>query len=169
MLVKSRTWLWEKSGMEFTSTSQMVNGTELLRSWWSISLKVGILYFKPPVLWEEENWKVKVVERKPFTTTEVKKLLNWFFARLFLSISSVPTERSKICANWIQIMLKVRSVNLWWYRLKFPMLTPHLRGQHHQHRGRVARLFREIRRTSWRKKLAKLCKDAGFLKKIEKG
>ena len=37
----------------------------------------GILYFKPPILWEEETLKaVKVVERKPFTTTEVKKALN---------------------------------------------------------------------------------------------
>ena len=53
-----------KSGVELTSSIQMVNG------------RAGILHFKPPVFGKEENWKVKVVERKPFTTTEMKEPLN---------------------------------------------------------------------------------------------
>ena len=44
--------------------------------------------------------------------------------------------------------LKVRFVNLWWYRLGFPMLTPYLRVQHHQHRENMlqeyARKFAEL-------------------------
>ena len=82
-----------------SSDLQSHTGIELLRSWWSISLTAGILHFKPPVFWKEEIWKVKVVERKPFNTTGVKKPLNWFFARLFLSISRVSTEQSHICAT----------------------------------------------------------------------
>ena len=66
-------------------------------------------------------------------------------------------------------MLNVRSVNLWWYRLKFPMLTPHLRGQHHQHRDVLQDYFEKFAEHPEDQKLAKLCKDAGFLKKIEKG
>ena len=95
-----------KSGMELTSNSQTVTGTELLKSWRSISLKAVIPFFRRPAPWEEENWKVKVVERRPFTTTEVKRTLNWFFAHLFLSISSVSANQSQTCAvNWNQIKL----------------------------------------------------------------
>ena len=142
MLVISGTWFWEKSGVELSSTSQMLNGIQLLRTWWSISLKAGIQNFESPVLWKEENWKVKVVERKPFTTTGVKKPLNWFFARLFQSISSVSTEQSQICATTqIQIKPKVWSANLWWYRQRVPTLTPHLRVQHHQHRETCCKII----------------------------
>ena len=52
--------------------SQMVNGTKLLKSWCSTLLRVR--YFSPPVR-EEVNWKVKEVERSPFTSTEAKKPL----------------------------------------------------------------------------------------------
>ena len=119
----------------------MVNGTELLKSWLSISLKAVIPYFRPPAHWEEENWKVKVVEREPFTTTEVKKTLNWFFAQLFLSISSVSTEQSQTCAtNEIQITLKVKYVSLWWNRLRLPTRTPLLRA-HNQHRETCCKII----------------------------
>ena len=47
----------EKSGMELTLTSQMVNGIELPGTGWSISLKAGILFGKRRIE------KVKVVER----------------------------------------------------------------------------------------------------------
>ena len=67
--------------------------------WNRVSLKACILHFKPPAFWWEENWNVKVVERKTFTATEMKKPLNWFFARLILSISSVSTEQSQIRAQ----------------------------------------------------------------------
>ena len=57
-------------------------------------------------------------------------------------------------------MLKVRSVNHWWYRLRVPTLTPHLRAQHHQ---LVARFFQEIRRTSWRSQTVETLQRCGFL------
>ena len=67
-----------------------------------------------------------------------------------------------------QITLKVKSVSLWWYRLRVPTRTPILKDQN-QHRetccniiSRNSQKFLKIR------KLSKLCKDAGFLKKIEK-
>ena len=132
-----------KSGMELMSVSQMVNGTKLQKSWCSPLLRAGNLYFVPPVLWTEENLKAKEVERNPFTSTEVKKPLICFAALLFLSISSVSTEQSQICAkNWMHtqdIKPKVRFVNLRWYRLRFPMLTPYLRVQHHWRKISICR------------------------------
>ena len=68
--------------------------------------------------WEICKKKTEEEERNPYTSTEVKKPLNWFFALLFLSISSASTEHSQICSlNWIQIQEikpKVRFVSLWW-------------------------------------------------------
>ena len=111
----------------------MVNGTELLRTWWSISLRLVILHFGPPAPWTEENWKVKAVGGKPSTTTEVKKTLNWLFAQLLLQISSVSTEQSQTCAmNLNQITLNVKSVSLWWCRLRLPTSTPLLKAHNQQ-------------------------------------
>ena len=125
MLVICGIWLCEK--VERNSCQQA--------KWW---MEQNCWSHDAQLCWEEENSKAKVVERCPFTTTEVKKPLNWFFARLFLSISTASTEQSQSCAkNKIQIQgrkLKVRFVNLWWHRMRFPMLTPHLRVQHHWHR-----------------------------------
>ena len=91
MMVISGTWLWEKVVWNSRQQAKWWMEQSCWDSWWSISLKAGILFFKPPVFWKEENWKVNVVERKPFTTTDVEKPLNWFFARLFLSLSSVSS------------------------------------------------------------------------------
>ena len=79
----------------------------------------------------------------------MKKPLNWFFAQLFLSISSASKEQSQICAKYLipEIILKVRFVNLWWYLVRLPMPTPHLRVQHHWHK--ICWIRKEIRRTSW--------------------
>ena len=96
MLVVSGTRLWEK--VVWNSRQQATWWME--QSCWDHDDQFRwkqASFFKPPVFWEEENWKVKVVDRKPFTTTEVKKPLTWFFARLFLSISSVSAESQKMC------------------------------------------------------------------------
>ena len=60
---------------------------------------------------------------------------HWYFCQSV----SVSTEQSQTCAKtWIQsqeIKPKVTFVNLWWYRLRFPVLTPYLRVQHQWHMG----------------------------------
>ena len=48
-----------RSGMELTSTSQMVNGTELPKSWRSISLKAVIPYFRPPA---QRKWRKRWID-----------------------------------------------------------------------------------------------------------
>ena len=90
---------------------------------------------------------------------------------VFLSIGSVSTEQSQICAtNDIQIMLKIKSVNRWWHRLRVPTQTPHLRAQHHRQRETLLQdYFKKFAELLEKQKLSKLCKDAGFLKKIPKG
>ena len=105
--------------------SQMVNGTKLLKSWCSTLLRVR--YFSPPVR-EEVNWKVKEVERSPFTSTEAKKPL----------VNSVnqPSIHGVVADLCKELDPDSRNHNegLWWCRLRFPMPTPYLRVQHHWHR-----------------------------------
>ena len=111
---------------------------KLLKSWCSNSLKAGILYFGPPALSKEENSEAKEKERNLFTSTVVMKPLNWFFARLFLSISSQYLRSSRRLVQRIRPRFKSywkwEDYNLWWYRLRLPMLTPPLRVQDHWHR-----------------------------------
>ena len=76
---------------ELMSAHLMVNGTKLLKAWCSTLPKADILYFVRAAPWKEENRKAKEKEWNPFTSTVVMKPLNWFFAKLFPSISSVST------------------------------------------------------------------------------
>ena len=131
-----------KSGMELTSTSQMVTGTELLRSWWSILLKAGILYLKPRVSLEEENWKVKVVERSPFHNKGSEETIELILRTVYGTVADLCNEFdpdhtvSEICESLVIP----------------PKLTPHLRAQHHRHRktcwkivSRISKNFLKIR------------------------
>ena len=142
MLVISGIWLWWK---RIHVNKPNVNGTEFMRSWWWHLLKAGIIFFKPPV--------VKI----PF---------NWFFARLFQSIRSVSTEQSQIYATKeIQIVPKVWSVNLQWYRLRVPTQSSTLSAE-----GNLLQdYFMKFAELPEDQKFSKFCKDAGFLKMIEKG
>ena len=182
MLVISGTWLW-KSGVELSSTIQMVFGTELLRWCWSISLKAGILDFNPPAFLGRGEIK-KQRERKEVHSPQRKWRNRWinFSHCFFLWISSVSTEQWQTCVmNWPQTQEnkpKVRSGDLWWYRPNFPMPTPSLRLTY-PHRwtccentNRNSQNFLMIRNcpnyaltlVSWRK----LGKDNSFLHLIKK-
>ena len=131
--------------------------------------KLVIPFFRPPAHWEEESWKVKVVERKPFTSTEVKKELKLFFAQLFLSISSVSTVQSQTCATtWNQITLEVKSVSLWWYRLRIATTNTTSQTSQSAQGNLLQDYFKKLAEIPEGQKLAKLCKVAGFLKRIEK-
>ena len=72
--------------------------TGLLNKWCSIFAESRHpFFFVPPAPWKEENYDAKERERSLFTTTVVKKTLNWFFARLFLQISSVYGVVPDLC------------------------------------------------------------------------
>ena len=77
---------------------------------------------------KEEEWK-------PFTSTVLKKPLNWFFAQLFPSISSMSTEQHQICVTNLPETHEVQG-NLFsgWWRST---------------RKLVAWIRAETRRTSW--------------------
>ena len=75
------------NGTEAMSTNWMENGIKLLKAWCSTLPKADILHFVPAALWQEENWKAREKEWKPFTSTVVMKQLSWFFAQFLTSIS----------------------------------------------------------------------------------
>ena len=74
----------KSSGTEPTLTNPTNPGTKLQRIWWWISQIPVIQFFVPPVPLREENYEATERERSLYTSTVVKKPLNWFFARLFL-------------------------------------------------------------------------------------
>ena len=108
-----------------------VNGTELLRSWWSISLKAGIVYFKSPVFWEEEKAGGTIAIHYNGSEETVELILRTTISVNQLSIYGAVAD---LCNELDPKFVKVRSANLWWYRLRVPTLTPHLRAQHHRHK-----------------------------------
>ena len=85
----------------------------------------------------------------------------WMIRRtVILSISSVSTEQSQMCAtNYIEILMNVRSVNRWWYRRRVPTLTPqpHLRAQHHRHKVTSCKITNGNSQNSWKSNLM-LCR-----------
>ena len=110
----------------------------------------GHLVFRAISALEREELKSKGGGNNPSTSTEVEKPLNRFFA---LSISSVSTEQSRICAkNWIQIQEfkpKVKCCE----SLVIPTEIPNADATSQSttslaHGDVVARLRKEIRRTS---------------------
>ena len=65
-------------------------------------------------LLEKGDLKSKGGGKKTIHYNGREETVEWIFARLFLSISSVSTDQSQTCAtNYNQSMPKVRSVNLW--------------------------------------------------------
>ena len=127
-------------------------------------------------LWEEERWKVKEVERKPFTTMEVKEPLNWFFALLFRSISSVSTEQSQICAtDWRKSLLvqenlpefansRNQTEGEMCESLVIPTEIANAKNTVSQSWRLVARIRTEIRRTSWWSEIVETMLRRWFLK-----
>ena len=100
----------------------------------------------------------------------MKKPLNRFFVRLLLSISSVSTEQSQICANEFDpdyteseicksLVISTESVNA---NTTSQSSTPSAQGNWLQD---CFKKFAERQDQT----LLNLCNDAGFLKKIEKG
>ena len=151
MLVIFGTWLWEK--VVWNSVHDQFR------------LRRAYPIFQATSLLEKGELKSKG-GGKTFTTTEAQKQLNWFFARLFLSISSVSTEQPQICAtNQVQIQEikpKVWFVNLWWCRLRLQMLKPRLWVQHLWHKEICCKNTRWNSQLSEDQKLSKHCEDAGF-------
>ena len=130
-LVVSGSWIREEMVREPMATNWMENGTELLKALCSTLPKADILCFVPAASWKEENWKAKW---KPFTSTEVMKPFNWFFAQLFPSISSVSAEQKQICVKnepeTHQVQGNPPQMRIWnrrWYRPNFLLLTLFLR------------------------------------------
>ena len=123
-----------RNGTELTNATPTDNGTKLLRIWWSILRKAEIQNSVHPALQNEENWKVKGKEWKPFTTTVLMKPLNWFYGQLFPSLCSVSMEQQRICVeNWPETQKvrgdpeRLRISNLWSYRQYFHQLIKFLR------------------------------------------
>ena len=167
MLVTSGTWLWEKSGMELTSTSQVVNGTELLKSWLSISLSADIQYFRPPALWEQENWKSKGGGKKTLhyngSEENVELILRTLVSVNQLSIYGAVEDYARnsrnqnvgeICESLV-IPTEITDAT--------SQSTSLAQGDLLQEYGRN---FTELLDDQ---KLSKLCSDAGFLQEIGKG
>ena len=89
-----------RNGMEPTLTNRSENGTGLLQAWCSTLQKVVLLYFVPPEPRKRGELRSKVKRKEVvFASTVAMKTLSWFFALLFLSISSVTTEQWQICAK----------------------------------------------------------------------
>ena len=80
-------WSFLEPGSENPCQQTWWRRRKLLKVWCSTLPKAEIVYFVSAALWKEENWKAK--EWNPFNSTVV----NWFFAQLFPSISSVSTEQ----------------------------------------------------------------------------
>ena len=99
------------------STNLTEIGTQLLKEWCSTLPTAVTLCFVPPAPWIEENKEAKEREGSLVTSTVVKKTLNWFCARLFLSISSVSTKQWQTCAeNYPKILRFQRNLmqtNIW--------------------------------------------------------
>ena len=135
-----------KRGMELTSTSQLMNGAELLKSWRSISLRLVIRCFRPPAHWEEENWKVKVVGRNHSLQRKWRK--RWIDSSHNCFCQSAQYQRSSR-----RLGQRIRSRLCWkWKMWVFGDTDWHCPREHHFSKltigtGKlVARLFQEIRR-----------------------
>ena len=98
-------------------------------------------------------------------------LLNWFFALLFLSISSIFSEQSQTCVNnepkthqVLETQPKMRFWNQWWCRRNFQLRTDV---------DVQVNLLRECEQKTAElpehQKLTKLCSDPDFLKNSGKG
>ena len=145
-----------RNGTEPMSTNLMENWRKMLEAWCSTLPKAVILCFVPAAPWKEENWKAKAKEWNPFASTSVMTPLNWFFAQLFPSISSVCTEQYQMCVkNYPETHEvqgnppRMRIWNQWWYRQNFLLLTLYLSDWRGCTRKPVSRIRPEIRRTSW--------------------
>ena len=171
MLVISGTWLWEKwygtylnkpsGGWNRVAENVMINFAESGHLFFFSSHQSCRKRRIEKQRWWKENHSLHRECRDRWTDS----------SHGYVSISSVSTEQSLICAmSWIQIMLKVWSVNLWWYRLRVPTQTPCLSAQHHQHRETCCKI---ISRNSQNLLKIRNCRNFAkmlvFLKKIEKG
>ena len=155
--------------MELTSTSQLTNWTELLKSWRSISLRLVIRYFRPPAHCEEENWKVKVVGRNQSLQHKWRKRWidsshNYFCQSAQYLRSSrrlVQRIRSRLCWKW----------NLW----VFGDTDWHCQREHHISKltigtGKlVARLFQESRRIPRRSEIVETVQRCWLLEEDREG
>ena len=98
-----------------------------------------------------------MVERKPFTTTEVKKTLNWLFAVADLCNALEPDyAESEICESLV-IPTEIANTNTTSQSSK--SAQGNLLQDH----------FKKFAELPEDQKMSKLCKDPGFLKMIEKG
>ena len=158
-----------KRGMELTSTSQLMNGAELLKSWRSISLRLVIRCFRPPAHWEEENWKVKVVGRNHSLQRKWRK-------RWIESSHNCFCQSAQYLRSSRRLGQRIRSRLCWkWNLWVFGDTDWHCQREHHFSKltiGTVNLLqdyFKKFAEFPEDQKLSKLCKDSGCVKKIEKG
>ena len=91
-------WVIDHCSDQFRTRHGMRQTLSSLNSWWRISRKVVNPYFVQQVHWTEDNWKVKE-ENDQFISARMSQPLRQIFALLFLPISPVYTEQSKICVK----------------------------------------------------------------------
>ena len=103
----------KRSGNLFMKANHKVNGTESKSWWWSDSAKADTQSSDPQVHDLEECSKANVVGNCQYTSSLMRKRLKLFFAQLFLFISSVFTEQSRICVKNVKIAMSEQGDLLW--------------------------------------------------------
>ena len=144
--------------------SQTVNGTKLLMSWCSTLLRVR--YFSPPVR-EEVNWKVKEVERSPFTSTEAKKplVISVNQPSIYGVVADLCKELDPDSRNHNEGEISESLV----IPTEIPNANAISQSSTSLAQGDLLQNYeRKFAEIIDDQKWSRLCKDAGFLKKIKK-